>query len=288
MPQLRLLACFAHPDDEAFTAAGVLAISVARGVDVRLVCATRGEEGDIRFPGAATRETLGQVRDQELRRSCQVLGVQGPIVLGYRDSGWGDAPAQYHPQAFVNAPAQEVVERLVAEMRHFRPHVVLTFEPGGLSGHKDHITISRHTTVAFQMAGDAHAFPGQLQNGLAPHSPQRLFYTARPRGFRMERALTLRQAGVDVPLPAPELQDQGVPPEHIHLTLDVTAHVEKKVASILCHRTQIAPDDWPYVRVSWDVVAALLGKEYLLRGHPPTPVGMTLPPDLFDDIDPED
>ena len=90
MPQLRLLACFAHPDDEGFTAAGVLAASVARGADVRLVCATCGEEGDIRFPGAATRDTLGQVRHQELRRSCQVLGVQEPIVLGYRDSGWGD------------------------------------------------------------------------------------------------------------------------------------------------------------------------------------------------------
>jgi LmbE family N-acetylglucosaminyl deacetylase len=59
MAQLRLLACFAHPDDEAFTASGVLAASTARGVQVRLVCATYGEEGDIRQPGVATRETLG-------------------------------------------------------------------------------------------------------------------------------------------------------------------------------------------------------------------------------------
>lgn len=42
MAQLRLLACFAHPDDEAFTASGVLAASTARGVQVRLVCATCG------------------------------------------------------------------------------------------------------------------------------------------------------------------------------------------------------------------------------------------------------
>jgi LmbE family N-acetylglucosaminyl deacetylase len=174
MPKLRLLACFAHPDDEAFTAAGVLTASVSHGVDVRLICATRGEEGDIRFPGAATRETLGQVRDQELRCSCRVLGVQEPIVLGYRDSGWGDSLAQYHPQALVNAPAQEVVERLVAEMRRFRPHVVLTFEPGGLSGHRDHITISRHTTVACQIAGDAGMFPGQLQHGLVSHQGKRI------------------------------------------------------------------------------------------------------------------
>jgi N-acetyl-1-D-myo-inositol-2-amino-2-deoxy-alpha-D-glucopyranoside deacetylase len=285
MSQLRLLACFAHPDDEAFTAAGVLTASVARGVDVRLICATRGEEGDIRFPSTATRETLGQVRSQELRYSCQVLGVQEPMVLGYRDSGWGDALAQYHPRALVNAPTHEVVERLVAEMRRFRPHVVLTFEPGGLSGHKNHITISRHTTVACQMAGDAGMFPVQLQNGLVPHSPQRLFYTARPRGFQLERARILRRAGIEVPLPDAELQDRGVPPEHIHVTLDVRSHAEKKVASMLCHRTQIAPDDWPYRCLSQDVVVALLGTEDLLCGYPLTPTGMTLSADLFAGVD---
>jgi N-acetyl-1-D-myo-inositol-2-amino-2-deoxy-alpha-D-glucopyranoside deacetylase len=285
---LRLLACFAHPDDEAFTASGVLAASVARGVDVRLICATRGEEDDIRFPGAATPETLGQVRDQELRCSCRVLGVQEPMVLGYRDSGWGDSPAQYHPQALVNTPAQEVVERLVAEMRRFRPHVVLTFEPGGLSGHKDHITISRHTTVACQMAGEAGMLPVQLQNGLVPHRPQRLFYMARPRGFWLERARLLRRAGIEVPLPNPELQNYGVPLEHIHVTLDVSSQVEKKVASMLCHRTQIAPDDWPYRGVSQDVAVTLLGTEYLLCGYPPTPAGVTLSTDLFAGVEAED
>jgi LmbE family N-acetylglucosaminyl deacetylase len=44
MARLRMLACFAHPDDEAFSASGVLAASTARGVDVRLVCTTYGEE----------------------------------------------------------------------------------------------------------------------------------------------------------------------------------------------------------------------------------------------------
>lgn len=75
MVPLRMLLCLAHPDDEAFTASGVLAASTARGVQVRLICATYGEEGDIRQPGVATRETLGQVRHQELQRSCAVLGV---------------------------------------------------------------------------------------------------------------------------------------------------------------------------------------------------------------------
>jgi N-acetyl-1-D-myo-inositol-2-amino-2-deoxy-alpha-D-glucopyranoside deacetylase len=283
MIQPRMLACFAHPDDEAFAASGFLASCTARGVDVRLVCATCGEEGDIRAPGSAQRETLGQVRCEELRRSCQVLGLQEPILLGYRDSGWGDAPAQYHPRAFVNAPAEEVVRRLVVEMRRFRPQMVLTFEPGGLSGHKDHMAISKRTTVAFQTAGNPKAFPEHTQNGLAPYHPRLLYYVARPRGFRLQRALQLRQAGMDVPLPPPELRDQGVPPEAIHAALDVSAHLDRKIASMLCHRTQIDPD-WPFLRVPRDVAVELLGQEHIIRAYPPVPSGTTLSPDLLSDL----
>jgi len=120
MAQWRLLACFAHPDDEAFVGAGVLAMSTARGVDVRLICATRGGAGDIRTPDLATRETLGERRHEAWRASCQVFGVQEPVMLDYRDSGWGDDPAQNHPNACVNVPDGEVVQQLVREMRRFR------------------------------------------------------------------------------------------------------------------------------------------------------------------------
>ncbi|MSQ17759.1 MAG: PIG-L family deacetylase, partial [Dehalococcoidia bacterium] len=43
---MRLLACFAHPDDEAFPVAGALAAHAARGVEVWLITATSGEEGE--------------------------------------------------------------------------------------------------------------------------------------------------------------------------------------------------------------------------------------------------
>jgi LmbE family N-acetylglucosaminyl deacetylase len=98
MTLLRLMACLAHPDDECFSMAGILASSTAQGVAVELICATRGEAGDIRMPGSATPASLGDVRHQELRASCNVLGIAEPIMLGYRDSGWGDDPAQRHPR----------------------------------------------------------------------------------------------------------------------------------------------------------------------------------------------
>ncbi|PKB72218.1 MAG: hypothetical protein BZY87_01410 [SAR202 cluster bacterium Io17-Chloro-G6] len=267
MSGFRLLACLAHPDDEAFPMGGALAIHAANGVEVRLVTTTRGEEGEIRQPGAATPDTLGEIRSVELACSVRALGLAGHDTWRYRDSGMAGTSANRDPSAFVNAPAQEVVERLVAEIRRFRPQVVLTFEPGGLYGHPDHIAISRHTTEAFQKASDPQSFPHQLVDGIGPHAPARLFYSARPAGFRMEWALSLRAAGVDFPLPAPERAQEGTPVEDIHLEMHVGEHLETKMASILCHRTQVGAD-WPYHRVPRDVSAGILGREYYIRAFP--------------------
>jgi LmbE family N-acetylglucosaminyl deacetylase len=280
MAGLRLLACFAHPDDEAFPVAGALAACAAQGVEVRLITATSGEEGEVRRPGLATAETLGAVRRGELAQSVRTLGLAGHQVLGYRDSGMAGTPANANPQAFVNAPAATVVEQLVAELRRFRPQVVLTFEPGGLYGHPDHIAICRHATEAFRRAHDPQLFPHQLAGGLRPHAPHRLFYSARPIGFRTETALKLRAAGVDFPMPTAQRANDGTPPEQIHFEMDVSAQLEAKMACIQCHRSQVAPD-WPYHRVPRPVAADILGREHYIRAWPPVRPGELVPPDFF-------
>jgi LmbE family N-acetylglucosaminyl deacetylase len=43
----KLLAVLAHPDDETFGMGGTLALYARRGVDVHLICATRGEVGEM-------------------------------------------------------------------------------------------------------------------------------------------------------------------------------------------------------------------------------------------------
>jgi LmbE family N-acetylglucosaminyl deacetylase len=285
MPGFRLLVCFAHPDDEAFPVGGALAAHAARGVEIRLVTATLGEAGEIREEGAATRETLASVRRQELDCSVRTLGLSGNQVLGYRDSGMPGTPSNQHPDAYINAAAAEVVERLVAEIRRFRPQVVLTFEPGGLSGHPDHIAVCRHTTEAFRLASGPRAFPHQLTGGLGPHTADRLFYCTRPKGFRTQWAMKLRDAGIDMPLPPPEQAEHGSPPEEIHLVLDLAGHLETKIASILCHRTQTGPD-WPYNRVPREVAAGILGKEHYIRAFPPVRPGETVAADFFHGLDP--
>ena len=284
---VRLLACFAHPDDEAFPVGGALAAHAARGVEVRLITTTLGEEGEIRQQGAATRDTLASVRRVELACAVRALGLAEHEVWSYRDSGMAHSPSNDHPKAFVNAPAGEVVERLVREIRVFRPQVVLTFGPDGLYGHPDHIAVSRHVTEAHRLAAEPTAFPHQLCDGTRPYKARCLFYSVRPKGFRTQWALTLRNAGVDFPLPSPEHTDQGVPMEEIHLEMDVADQLEAKMACILCHRTQVA-SDWPYHRVPRNVAASILGREFYVRAYPPVRHGETVSADFFEGLPPED
>ena len=282
MPEHRLLACFAHPDDEAFPVGGALAAHTRRGVDVRLITTTLGEEGEIRQEGSATRDTLGEIRRVELSCAVRALRLDSNEVWGYRDSGMQGWESNNHPKAYINADVDTVVERLVLEIRRFRPQVVLSFGPDGLYGHPDHIAISNHTTAAFSLASDPDAFPEQLAAGLEPHTPQRLFYSVRPQGFRRQWAEALRSAGIEWPWPSPEQELQGVPEKDVHLELDVSGNgdMEAKIACILCHRTQVAPD-WPYHRVPRPVTTRILGREFYVRAHPTVADGETVTGDFF-------
>ena len=285
MPGFRLLALLAHPDDEAFPVGGALAAHAAQGVEIRLITTTLGEEGEIRQEGAATRETLPSIRRVELSCAVRALGLASHRVLSYRDSGMANSPANSHPNAYINAPASEVVEQFVAEIRDFKPQVVLTFEPGGLYGHPDHIAVSQHAGEAFNLASDPEAFPRQLVNGVQPHQAQRLFQSARPKGFRTMWATKLRAAGVDFPMPTPEQEEQGTPAEEIHLEFDVDGHLETKMACILCHRTQVAAD-WPYHRIPREVTASILGLEFYIRSFPAVQPGEQVSEDFFAGLEP--
>jgi LmbE family N-acetylglucosaminyl deacetylase len=173
----RILGVFAHPDDESFCAGGTLAKYVTGGAEVMVVSATRGEAGQIRSAGVATRRTLGQVREQELALACQRLGVQHAVCLDY-----GDGKLQ-------EADQDVLIGEIVEIIRRFRPDVVITFGPDGGYGHPDHIVISAATTAACICSGDVSRFPDQLIAGLAPHRPAQLLHSVFPQ----KRQLLLTQ-----------------------------------------------------------------------------------------------
>lgn len=152
--QKRLLAVFAHPDDETFGSGSTLARYADEGADVTVVCATQGEVGEIAPGSNATSETLGAVRTAELRSALNALGVQSLILLGYRDSGMAGSENNNNPSAFINVPIGEAVERLVGIIRECHPQVMITMDPSGGYGHPDHILVAELTTRAFEAAND--------------------------------------------------------------------------------------------------------------------------------------
>jgi LmbE family N-acetylglucosaminyl deacetylase len=136
MQPKRLLAVWAHPDDEAFGPVGTMQLAHDRGWQTAVVTATRGDAGQRNLAQLAPDQTLGDLREQELRCSCALLGVTRLDVWRYADGGLRDVPAD------------ELIERIAAVLREWQPSVVLTFGPDGITGHPDHLTISAATKLA--------------------------------------------------------------------------------------------------------------------------------------------
>jgi LmbE family N-acetylglucosaminyl deacetylase len=271
-----LMAIYAHPDDEAFGTGGAISGYTSKGMPVYLVCATRGEVGEISDPALATPETLGCVREDELRCAAETMGVAQLIFLDYRDSGMAGTPENKDPRAFINAPEEEVVTSLVRLIRQLRPEVIMTFEPHGGYGHPDHIAIHNHTVTAFHAAGD----PLQYPELGAPWQAKRLFYTAISRSFFEDMRRQMIELGLDTK-DLDSLGDDsfGWPDEAINVHLDVSQTVESKWQALQCHRTQFGPGNL-FRRLPEDKVKKLMSQEYFALAWPEPARGLQLP-DLF-------
>ncbi|MBI4336278.1 MAG: PIG-L family deacetylase [Chloroflexi bacterium] len=260
-----ILGIFAHPDDESFMVGGTLAHYASQGVYTAILCATKGEAGEIADPSLATRETLGQVRAGELRRAARVLGVRAVRFLGELD---GQA-------------ATWNVERLrslmVQAIRQLRPWAVVTFPPGGTTRHPDHMAVSRLATEAFHWAADPSRYPWQLVRGLAPFQARRLFYGHPPSSVGLERVLArLAKLGIPTEKFREDFGGLALPEEtDIHVVMDVSATVDVKLRALLCHRTQMPAEG--FVRaLPPEALPVVLGTEFFQQVWPVPAPGVQL------------
>jgi LmbE family N-acetylglucosaminyl deacetylase len=249
---LTLLAVFAHPDDESFGPSATFAKYVAEGVRITLISATRGEAGEISDPQLATPETLAQVREEELRCACRVIGVQELRFLGYRDGQMGS----YDPQ--------EMEGKIVRAIRELRPQVVVTFGPDGISGHLDHITIGKATTDAFFSAGDEERFSKHMAEGLSPHKAEKLYYVAVPRS-------RFQAMSLDLP---------GTCDDRITTVIDAVPFLEVKKRAITCHKTQLPPGNL-FAQISDEEMRKWWGKEYFVLAASRVGLPSEIETDLF-------
>ncbi len=124
-----ILSVWAHPDDESFSCAGIMAAAVTNGQKVVCVTATKGELGvqdESRWPA----DQLGDIRAKEMKNSLKALGIENHHWLDYKD---GDCNC---------VPATEAIAKLKELIRMYRPDSILTFGPDGMTGHTDHQAVS--------------------------------------------------------------------------------------------------------------------------------------------------
>jgi len=179
--QHRLMMAFAHPDDESFGPSGTIVHYARQNVAVHYVCATRGEAGDVDPDLLKGDESLADLRTRELMCAAKHLGLSAVHFLGYHDSGMENSPQNQNPDCLMQAPLEEVVEKITGLIRQIRPQVVVTFDPQGGYFHPDHIKMHQAASAAFAAAGNPNQFPEQLGNDLMAYQPQKLYHTAFPR-----------------------------------------------------------------------------------------------------------
>ncbi len=126
-----LLAVLAHPDDETFGMGGTIAYYARRGVDTYLICATRGEAGDMDPALLQGYDSIAERREAELRCAAGKLGLQNVIFLDYCDSGMPGSPDNHHARALVAQPREQVAAEIARHIRQLKPLVVVTFDPIG-------------------------------------------------------------------------------------------------------------------------------------------------------------
>ncbi len=245
-----LLAVHAHPDDETLSTGGLLATWAAAGLPVTLVTCTRGEQGEVIGARLAALEgdgpALAAHRAQEVTAAVGALGVTDRLFLDevaagarFVDSGmvWdgvGRARAGAHVPdgAFVSVPVDEAAELLAGVLLSRRPAVVVTYEPHGGYGHPDHVQAHRVTMRAVELAeGRGLAAPCVLWAALDAE--------ALRAGYLDCVLAASGVTTVTAPDPQGPLPSAAVPTAQIDLTVAVPAVLDRVVAALGCHRTQV-------------------------------------------------
>ena len=202
----------AHPDDAEFTMAGTVARWVSDGCEVTYVLCTDGNAGS-HEPGM-TRAKLAEIRRVEQRAACEMLGVKEVVFLGYDDGQL--------------QPTLELRRDLVAQIRRYKPEVVLTSDPTRLFGSERYINHPDHR-AAGQAAVDA----------IAPGSAMPLLWPEVGEPHRVHKVYVYGNSEPNV-------------------WVDITATIGQKIAALKKHASQMG--DWdPTERIEgWN---AEVGKE---------------------------
>lgn len=230
---MRILCVYAHPDDESFGPAAVLAKAARAGAQIYGLFATRGEHGQPTAVPAPDPQEMGRLREADLREATRLIGFRQIDFLGYEDGSVADVPE--------GLLKEHVLDAVLA----YRPDVMLTFGPGGITKHADHVAMYRAATAAFHHAREM---------GM---SPQALFYDAVP------------------PERAQEMELADLPDGQPNTWVDVRETFDVKLEALRCHARHVL-DAQERVAALEAMAADATARSPLHRAWPPVPGGRVL------------
>jgi LmbE family N-acetylglucosaminyl deacetylase len=196
-----VLGIWAHPDDEAYLSAGLMALARDAGNRVAVATATDGELG-----GA---EDVGRMRREELAAGLRAVGVTEHHGLGFRDGGCADVDPRVGARV-VGAVIEQV-----------RPDTLVTFGPDGLTGHPDHRCVAAWAERAWRAGG----------------CRPRLLQATLTEGFHRRWGPLCERTGIWMPGAVPP----AVPDDSVALRVPVRGRTaRRKLAALRAHDSQTA------------------------------------------------
>jgi len=264
----RVLLVHAHPDDETINNGATMALYAELGALVTLVTCTRGEEGDILVPeltnlASGATDKLGEHRITELTDAMTELGVSDYRFLAegkkvYRDSGMMGTEPNKRPDVFWQADIEEATRYLVEVIDEVKPHILITYDEFGGYGHPDHIQAHRIAMLAAEKS------TWQIQ---------KIYLNTMPKSVIAESMAKMKELGSDF-FGAESVDDLPFAKDDQFVTslIDGNSQVEKKMAAMKAHVTQISIDG-PFFALSNNLGLQVWGDEYytLVRGEKSEP-----------------
>jgi LmbE family N-acetylglucosaminyl deacetylase len=200
-----ILSIWAHPDDETYLAAGIMAAARDHGQRVVCVSATAGEHGT-EDASAWPPTRLGSVRRWEAAAAMAVLGVTEHHVLSFGDGR-------------LTNDDEDGITRVGALIDEVDPDTILTFGADGMTYHPDHIAVHHWVTAAWRR-----------RRGRA-----RLLYAT----CTVDRVETFRHAYEDWNMYMSDARPRGVPAEHLAIHVELDGYeLDRKLTALRAMATQ--------------------------------------------------
>jgi LmbE family N-acetylglucosaminyl deacetylase len=209
-----IVAFHAHPDDEVLLTGGTIARLAAEGHRVIIVVAC---DGDM-WAGPDQGRRL-----EDLRASAAILGADKAVHLGYADSGHGpllfdDPPGRTR---FARADAEEAAGKLAALLAEEHADLLLSYDPQGVNGHRDHVRVHQVGARAAELAGV------RVAEATVPR--ELIARAARP--LLLLRLITRYRLD--------EMRGYGMPRSAVTHRVDVRPYAAGKRAALLAHLTPV-------------------------------------------------